>query len=454
MHIYIIFNYETKCIVIMTSDISITEEIEQKNVRFKYTNNAQTIKVGTPIIPSLPLEIKKLDLQLVWKITPKLENGLQLNKYTGTISGRIVEKTDTGTFDYTIDAISDEYHYISTFTITIKEREIETVKYPNNGFFTLPKHKPIKPDIIPVIIGSYPHSFEIVPSLPYKYDNLPNGIIFNDKNGSFSGTPTEIIKSTWQVKVRNNANEYITHIMLFNIIQDSSDLNKNIRQRFTIPQNIFKPMNLQDSFNAFVSNKITNSISLNEFYIILLSLGKTPNYMEVKQKFIQYSENQLYLSWEELNECLTNEVIMDTDIDLKKISAYLMKFDRKKLGVIRRRTFKDIMDRNGPVLDEIQKDIMQTIDRHNNAKSHHKYLVQLYRKLSHGINNKNGVSTIPENEIQNGSTNINTNGVNEWFPKDSNPINGALSQGSKVGSININDNNVDRNEDMTKVEES
>ena len=154
-----------------------------------------TVVTNDPVVAYVPDDISLLsnssvlDLSPIstgglvtqWSITPELSAGLYFNNTTGQLSGTPTEMVSRT--QYTITASNDDGTMFVNLNITVEDTVYEL---PSGPIYLL-NGSEIAP-LIPIstITDS---TFEIHPE-------LPEGMIFNETDGSISGTPTEVIGLT------------------------------------------------------------------------------------------------------------------------------------------------------------------------------------------------------------------------------------------------------------------
>jgi len=134
---------------------------------------------NSSVVDMVPLSTGGAVLQ--WSITPELSAGLSFDNSTGRISGVPVEITSQTL--YIITASNDDGSMMVYVNITVEDTVYDTTAGP---IYMLDNStiKAIAP--ISTISGS---QFEIHPA-------LPQGLMFNESNGTIYGTPTEVIGLT------------------------------------------------------------------------------------------------------------------------------------------------------------------------------------------------------------------------------------------------------------------
>eukprot|EP01083_Nonionella_stella_P244747 851421_1 len=346
---------------------------------FEYSGTNQTIALGSRIQPSLPLQLKKLDLDLEWQHDNALPKGIQLNEHTGTIYGRVEPEADVGTFNYTITAGKHELKWTATFSITIIQEPIKRLEYPNANVSILTRHEKIKVPIRPVVEGSVPHSFVINPCEPYSGD-MPNGLQFDTTLGTFSGCPTEISKSSWKVTATNLQNTLDSEIIVVDIRRSRYELDEP-KQCFDIPRKMFQSVDLQVAFDTFKSND-TGKLSLDETANILRACGKTPTPSQMKRVFDKYCDGNTFVTLDQM-KAMMNEPFYE--VNLKEIQKVFQSIDRDKTGKISIKQFRKLMRSGEGVQESVIDDICKTVDDKNEGFIEYHAVLDLYSRISHGV---------------------------------------------------------------------
>ena len=349
--------------------------------QFDYSNNNQTVKLGSRIITSLPLQIKKLDLDLEWSSDNKFPKGIQLNEHNGSIFGRVQDiNTNIGTFHYVIIAEKHEIRYESKYTISIIQRKITNLQYPNGNHLILIKNQVIKSPIYPIFEGSKPQNWCLQPFGIYK-GVMPDGLVFDSETGAFSGCAQDIGKTSWKITATNTQNSFDSNIVVINITRPKQELDQ-IKTDFSIPHQIFKPIDLQIAIQTFKPN-VNIKLGIKQTGNVLRACGKTPTPTEIKLIFQKYCGQNTFTTFEQI-EAMLND-LSDESINLKEIERIFKSIDTKKTGKISTSKFRQIMRfGNDNVEQSVINDIIKTIDqKHENNIDYHQ-LLDLYNRISFG----------------------------------------------------------------------
>ena len=161
----------------VTSYINIT--VVSNNPMISYVPNDVSLLSNSTVLDLSPISTGGLVTQ--WSITPQLSPGLYFNTSTGQLSGiptEMVSRTQ-----YTVTASNDDGTMSVNLNITVED----TVYDLPTGPIYLLNGSEITP-IVPISSIS-DSTFEIHPE-------LPEGMVFDETDGSISGTPTEVIGLT------------------------------------------------------------------------------------------------------------------------------------------------------------------------------------------------------------------------------------------------------------------
>ena len=161
----------------VTSYINIT--VVSNNPMISYVPNDVSLLSNSTVLDLSPISTGGLVTQ--WSISPQLSPGLYFNNSTGQLSGIPTEMASRT--QYTVTASNDDGTMSVNLNITVED----TVYDLPTGPIYLLNGSEITP-IVPISSIS-DSTFEIHPE-------LPEGMVFDETDGSISGTPTEVIGLT------------------------------------------------------------------------------------------------------------------------------------------------------------------------------------------------------------------------------------------------------------------
>ena len=103
---------------------------------------------------------------------------------------------------------------------------------------------------------------------------MPEGIIFNEKTGTFTGCPSQLGRSSWKVTAANSRGNIESPTIVI-VVKRSPDERGPPKNKFDIPKELFEPVEFDVAFQIYDPDG-NGKLGYHEMGAVLRACGKTP----------------------------------------------------------------------------------------------------------------------------------------------------------------------------------